>query len=177
MRLTFKGFLHSYCQELAGVRTSSIKKLCAAATDAAPRTAEPLFLYAMEEGRLALLLKYSTGTWMHDDYRSLARLAGPYETDARRFAEECALPERYAAVLSAFRAHAGSVEADRRVIGLMRGKTIEALAASGTTAYRLCKDLGLNMGNVYAYLNKGDVTKVSRDTARRILAYSRTGMP
>ena len=51
----------------------------------------------------------------------------------------------------------------------MREKTLAALASSGRTVYSLCGELGLNRGNVYAYLNAGDVTKVSRATARRIL--------
>ena len=38
---------------------------------------------------------------------------------------------------------------------------------SGTAG--LAARLGLNRGNVYAYLNGGDVTKVSRATARRIM--------
>ena len=37
------------------------------------------------------------------------------------------------------------------------------------TVYRLCRDLGFNEGNVYACLDAGDVTKVSRATARRIM--------
>ena len=172
MRLTFKGFLLDYCQELAGARTSSIKKLCAAAGHDAPRVAEPLFFYALETGRIELLLRSSEGTWMHDDYRSLARSAEGYEADALRFSESCTLPDRYARVAAAFHAQRNSVDADRRVIALMRDRTVEALDASGVTKYRLCKDLGLNMGNVYAYLNRGDVTKVSRDTARRILEYA-----
>ncbi len=40
------------------------------------------------------------------------------------------------------------------------------------TAYRICKDLDLNLGNIYAYLNRGDVAKVSRNTARRILEHA-----
>ena len=51
----------------------------------------------------------------------------------------------------------------------MREKTVAALEGAGVTVYRLCADLGLNQGNVYAYLGKGDVTKVRRSTARRML--------
>ena len=54
----------------------------------------------------------------------------------------------------------------------MRDKTVRALESSELTVYRLCKDLQLNMGNVYAYLNNGDATKVSKATARTIMNYA-----
>jgi predicted transcriptional regulator len=57
----------------------------------------------------------------------------------------------------------------------MRPRIVEALARRGITRYRLCKDLGLNPGNVYAYL-AGDDTKVSKETARRILGYAESGL-
>ena len=54
----------------------------------------------------------------------------------------------------------------------MRERTLEALRegpAEGVSAYAICRELGLNKGNFYTYLNKGDLTKVSRSTARAIL--------
>ena len=54
----------------------------------------------------------------------------------------------------------------------MRDKTNSALEESDLTVYRLCKDLRMNMGNVYAYLGKGDTSKVSRAAARAIMDYA-----
>ncbi|MCI8340259.1 MAG: MFS transporter [Eggerthellaceae bacterium] len=54
----------------------------------------------------------------------------------------------------------------------MRKATLDAMERRRLTAYRVCKTLGLNLGNVYAYLGKGDVSKVSRNTARRIMEYA-----
>ena len=48
-----------------------------------------------------------------------------------------------------------------------RPRILGALERSVTTRYRLCKSLGLNMGNAYAYL-AGDDSKVSHETARRM---------
>ena len=61
--------------------------------------------------------------------------------------------------------------ADRRINALMRKRTLGALEESGVTRYGLCRDLNLNKGNVYAYL-AGDDSKVSRETARRIMEYA-----
>ena len=63
-------------------------------------------------------------------------------------------------------------KADRRIIELMRKATLDAMERRRLTAYRICKALDLNLGNVYAYLGKGDVSKVSRNTARRIMEYA-----
>ena len=172
MRRTFEGFLKAYCAELAGRQTVSLRTLCAYADGPAPRVAEPLFLLALEEGKLDLLLSRCAGTWMEHDYRALAPTARQFAGDARAFLEAGGTPQRYAKVLDAFRARTGAKEADRRVTALMREKTNAALEARGITRYQLCKDLGLNMGNVYAYLGNGDATKVSRDTARRIMEYA-----
>ena len=93
-------------------------------------------------------------------------------TDAETFLRQPDLPTRYVKVWNAYLTERDAIEKDRRITALMRAKTLEALKAEGRTPYRVCKDLNLNMGNVYAYLRKGDVTKVSRDTARRILEYA-----
>ena len=53
----------------------------------------------------------------------------------------------------------------------MAEKTVAALESAGKTRYRLCRDLGLNEGNVYAWL-AGDPSKVSRATARRAWRYA-----
>ena len=172
MRLTFKGFLLAYCQELSGLQTTSVKKLAAAAAGEAPRVAEPLFLYALEADKLALLLKSAAGTWMEQEFEGLAATAAGYAGDAQGFLRANKVPQRYAKVLAAYEARRQQTQADRRAIALMREKTLEGLGRSGVTCYRLCEELGLNKGNVYAYLNKGDLTKVSRATARRIMRFA-----
>lgn len=174
MKLTFKGFLNGYCRELSGLDTGSLKKLCQAVASKAPRTAEPLFLFALEQGKLEYLLTLSVGTWMDEDYKSLAAMAAPFGSDAARFLKETDAPPRYKKVLCAYEAKRDAIDTDRRIVALMREKILASLNQAGITRYQLCKDLGLNMGNVYAYLDKGDTTKVSRSTARRIMEHAQS---
>ena len=77
----------------------------------------------------------------------------------------------FANVRHAYRAVKEKPVADRRINALMRKRTLGALEESGVTRYGLCRDLNLNKGNVYAYL-AGDDSKVSRETARRIMEYA-----
>ncbi len=88
------------------------------------------------------------------------------------FLQSAEAPPRYRAVWSAYIAKRYAIAGERLVIAGMREKTLQAMKGRDVTVYRLCKDLGLNKGNIYAFLGKGDDTKVSQGTARRILEYA-----
>lgn len=169
MRRTLKGFLREYCRELSGLDTTNLRRLVAAAKRNA-RLVEPLFVFACIQGKAGYVTRISEGEWFHGDYETLTGKLAKHESVEALLASEDA-PPRYAAVLSAFQAQGDVLAADRRINALLRPKVIEALARRRITRYRLCKDLGLNPGNVYAYL-AGDDAKVSKDTARRMLAYA-----
>jgi hypothetical protein len=170
MNLTLKGFLRGYCRELTCLRTDNLRKLVNAAADTCPAAAEAVMAFAVARGQAEYASRLAEGTWMEKDYRDAAHLASGYEC-AEDFLSSGRLPDRYAKVLDAYHARKASVDADRRVIALMREKTLDSLKSSGASIYSVCKQLSLNKGNVYAYLNGGDASKVSRATARCILEY------
>lgn len=172
MNLTFKGFLKLYCKELAGENTLNYRRLVSLANGPAPRVAEPLLLLALEEGKAAYLCNLALGMWMVDEYQQVCRMVDRYGGVSSEALKDHALPRRYQNVWNAYLAKKCAAEADRRVIGIMREKVLDAIDAGGMTVYSICKALGLNKGNVYAYLNGGDVSKVSRSTARRIYDYA-----
>ena len=181
MNLTFRGFLKGYCRELAGTSTLNLKTLCRLAEKDAPRVAEPLLLYAFSEGKAGYLMRISEGSWMHSEYEKVGKLLEnaeiPHESAAHeenwaKAMSDPEMPPRYRSVWNSYLAKKHAAQADRRIIGLMRKKTLAALREAGLTTYSLCKELGLNKGNVYAYLGKGDASKVSRSTARRIMEWA-----
>lgn len=171
MNLTFRGFLKGYCSDLTGIDTTNLRKLVAACNDGAPAAAEAVFVFAAIQNKEKYLAELAAGTWMENTYRSAAAEVAAHGC-VEDWLQSESTPQRFRKVLLAYAAKKGASAADRRVISLMREKTLAALQASGTTAYRLCSDLGLNRGNVYAYLGRGDATKVSRATARRIMEYA-----
>lgn len=171
VNLTFKGFLRAYCRELTGLDTDNLKRLAQAVATSAPAAAEAVMAFAAVQGKARYLAELSRGAWMEEGYRAvLPYLEG--DSDVADFLQSENAPERYRKVWQAYLSKRDAVVADRRVSGLMREKTLTALKERGVTAYRLCEDLGLNKGNVYAYLNRGDLTKVSRATARKIMEYA-----
>ena len=169
MHRTLKGFLEEYCRELSGLDTTSLRKLVATAKGNA-RLVEPLFALAAVQDKAGYLVRISESEWFHDDYEDLARKLVKHGSLEALLSSGDA-PARYAAVLEAFRAQGDALAANRRINGLMRPRIAEALAHRGITRYRMCKDLDLNPGNVYAYL-AGDDAKVSKETARRMLVYA-----
>lgn len=171
MNLTFRGFLRSYCRELTGLETDNLSKLCRAVAGDSPAAAEALMLFAAVLGKASYLVSLSKGTWLEKGYREvLPRLENP--TCVEAFLQSEAAPQRYKKVWNAFAEKKEGVLADRRVSSLMRDRALEGILAKEISVYRLCEDLGLNKGNVYAYLNKGDCSKVSRATARKIMEYA-----
>ena len=172
MNLTFKGFLRAYCHELTGLETDNLKKLCATVAHEQPSAAEALMVFASVQGKTEYLTTLAKGTWMQDGYSQTAGELNAFQGAVEEWLQTDEAPLRYKKVWYAYRAKKDATKNDRRVIALMRSKTIEALETSGLTVYHLCKDLRLNMGNVYAYLNKGDVSKVSKDTARMLMNHA-----
>lgn len=170
MNLTFKGFLRSYSRELTGLETDNLKKLCLACVQDAPAAAEAVMVFAAAQGKEAYLVELSKDTWMYDSYKQFVKSLGRFDL-LEGFLSSKDAPSRYRKVWQAYRAKKDAIKADRRVIKLMHGKTCKAIQESGLSVYSVCKALNLNIGNVYAYLNKGDVTKVSRDTAREIMRF------
>lgn len=171
MKRTFKGFLRSYCRYLSGIQTDNLKTLCTHATTDTPRLTEALFLFALEQDKLPYLLQLSTGTRLEQEYRAMSILVSKYPHTSH-FLEDTNTPERYRKVWNAYLAERDAIVNERRISALMREKTLQALSKNGLTPYRICKELNLNLGNVYAYLHKGDTTKVSRETARRIMEFA-----
>ena len=173
MNLTFKGFLRNYCRELTGLETDNLKKLLSSVTSDSPAAAEAVMLFSAVQGKSDYLVGLSFGTWVHDQYQAVSKDLSTFKNLKEYLSSDCA-PERYKKVWNAFCAKKGAIKADRRVSALMREKSLAAIKKSGLTAYQISKTMKLDLGNVYAYLNARDVTKVSRNTAREIMQFAMT---
>ena len=168
MNLTFKGFLRNYCCELTELETSNLRKLLAEALTNAPAAAEALMCFAASQNKADYLAKLAQDTSLENQYREVAQQLSSADSLESWLSSDAA-PTRYNKVWRAYLSKRNAIDADRRVIALMRDKTLASIDSTGRTIYGLCTQLGLNKGNVYAYLNAGDVSKVSRSTARRLM--------
>jgi hypothetical protein len=167
---TFESFLLAYCNELAGVRTTSIKRLFAISVESSARVAEPLFIYAALTDKLDNLIKLAYGTKHEKPYLEARALLNATSGVIDFFEhEDC--PKRFKSVYDAWLAPADKLAANRRIVAALRPKILATLKTANITRYRLCEDLSLNKGNIYAYL-AGDDTKINWKTANNILEYA-----
>lgn len=169
--LTFAGFLKRYVRELSAGDTNSLYSLAGEAGHDNPRLREPLFLYAMFTGKEDVLLKAAKDESLRNAYRRM--LEGYDKEDIRRAleADDPALGEAYRKVWRSYRGQKNRRETDDETKALMRKRILAMQKEMNVSNYRIYTDLGLNPGNLNAWLKHGESGKVSLSTARRALAY------
>jgi len=162
--LTFKGFLKQYVQELSGQSTLSVFRLAGEAEQKNPRLREPLTLYALFHDKVHVLRRGAKGTWLEHEVLSLEpeKVVELLERDSE------ALPANYQKMYHSYCSIAGKKQSDDHTKELLRKRTRQLQEEHRISNYRLYRDLGLNAGNVNAYLKHGDAGKVSLETARRL---------
>ena len=106
---------------------------------------------------------------MYKDYLKLSKIFNKKFSDIRDFLKSDLAPKRYAAVLDAFYAKDDMLNSSRRILGKLRPKVESSLKKSGISKYKACKDLGINPGNFYAYMN-GDDSKISEEIAYAVIS-------
>lgn len=173
-RLTFTGFLQSYVRALSGESTLSLRRL-AAASAAEPRLVEPLLLWAAVTDRAEQLspLLESRVALQHELWE-LARLHGAELLEDALAREDPRLRPEYAKAWRSYVARRDAVERDKDVRLEVRKRVLQLEARKKVSRYRMAKDLGLNPGNLHAYLAQGVPTKLSLDRVAELVRYLET---
>ena len=165
--LTFPGFLKSYVRELSLTHSTGVRVLAKEAAERNPRLREPLYLYALLTGQIELLQKSVRGTTLTAAYEELPD--NPTEMEKQLRAEPPELPEAYGKVWHSYLVYMERGKRDEETKELMRQQIVHLQSESGVSNYRLYTSLGLNPGNLNAWLKHGDGKKVSLKTARAVL--------
>ena len=163
-KLTFKGFLAKYVRALSMQNTLSIYRLVREAECANPRLREPLTLYALFYGQGHALCRAVKGGWIDRQVITCS----PDELTVMLRGEHPVLSENFKKVYRSYRVVAAMQQADDNTKRLLLERTRRLQAKNGVSNYRLYRGLGLNPGNVNAYLKTGNTSKVSLKTARRL---------
>jgi len=169
--LSFPGYLESYVLRLSGGKTLAVKELAAMAAKE-PRLVEPLLLWAVETGRSPNLCR------LLEDGSRMARELGTLESLKRQQTLELALtsvdsplgPE-YRKVWHSYLVRANAPKRDAQLKLEARRRVLELEATKSVSRYRMAKDLGLNPGNLHAYLAQGNASKLSLDRALSLVDY------
>jgi hypothetical protein len=81
------------------------------------------------------------------------------------------LPERYKKVLSSFRSAYHSIDTRNKSKRLRWQKTVQLQRQKGVSNAEIYQALGIDAGNVNAYLKHGDIDRVTLNTASDIMKY------
>lgn len=166
---TLNGFLKNRLAELGGPASQNPEKLCQAALGSEDgKLADVVFLLALEWQRLPEFLDAARGMPFEQEWKRMSKHATRYKS-ATSYLSYCAFaPKGHKALFAEFEALCAGAALPKPELEEVRLQIIDELDRTGTTRYRLCKDLGLNIGNTYAFL-KGDLSKSGLANARRML--------
>ena len=169
--LTFKGFLNTYVAQLSGEDTLDPARLASLARKR-PRLSAPLVLWAVETGRVerfAELLADSPS--LVAELRAAEQLQGDGRLETAIGGQRSAFRGEYAKTWQSYvaRRDAPQRDADLKLVARERALALEA--QKHVSRYRLAKDLGLNPGNLHAFLTQGDPRRLSLDKAAGVVKY------
>ncbi len=165
--LTFKGYLLSQLKELSDFNSTSLyafSQLARNNTRLKDALTLYLVMYTEENLRSKLIKKF--------DYLNISceKLNGLNNNNVETYLQTDCLSE-YRTVYNNFLYQQNRKEQDDKLKMMMYRRISEVKQAKCVTNYRIYKELNLNPGNVNAFLKNEDTSKVSLDTARKILAF------
>jgi hypothetical protein len=170
-RLSFSGYLESYVQYLSGRRTLALSQL-AALVPSEPRLGEPLLLWATKTGRDRRLLELLEGqSGWQSELETLVSLGRRNRLETALAEEDPQLRPEYSKVWRSYLARADAPARDAGLKLEARKRALALEAAKSVTRYRMAKDLGLNPGNLHAFLTQGNASKLSLDRAFELVSY------
>ena len=170
-RLTFGGYLESYVKYLAGRDTLALSQLVDFTRDE-PRLVEPLLLWAVKAGHSERLSRLLAGRESLE--HELETLAWLELHDRLEFAladEDPRLRPEYAKVWRSYLARRNAPDRDAELKLEVRKRVLALETSKSVSRYRMAKDLGLNPGNLHAFLAQGNPGKLSLARAFDLLAY------
>lgn len=170
-KLTFSGYLKSYVPALAGASTLALGRL-ADASQTNPRVVEPLLLMAATTHRADELAQHLAGRpQLLAELRFLQDLAEQDRLETALAAEDPRLRPEYTKAWRSFVARRDAGQRDAQLKLAARERALALEARRHVTRYRMAKDLGLNPGNLHAFLAQGNVSKLSLKRAYELVDY------
>ncbi|PKQ16497.1 MAG: hypothetical protein CVT67_05030 [Actinobacteria bacterium HGW-Actinobacteria-7] len=170
-RLTFAGYLKFYVPYLADSDSLALSRLWEQTTSH-PRATEPLLLLAAVTGRSdALAAQVSAAPALAAELDLLAELTATGALESSLADADPRLGSEYLKVWRSYVVRRDAHLRDADLKRLARQRVLELEATRHVTRYRMAKDLGLNPGNLHAFLALGNVTKLSLDHAYELVEY------
>jgi hypothetical protein len=169
--LTFKGFLNTYVAYLSGEDTLDPARL-ASLVRKRPRLSAPLVLWAVETDRVERLAELLTDRpSLVAELRTAERLRVDGRLERSLGSSRSPLRSEYAKAWHSYVARRDAPQRDAELKLVARERALALEAQKHVSRYRLAKDLGLNPGNLHAFLTQGDPAKLSLEKAAALVKY------
>lgn len=170
-QLTFSGFLDSYVRYLSGESTLALARLVSL-LPSEPRLAEPLLLWATVTGRSERLARLLAGNEeLLAELRQVVSLWEAGRLEDALSSEDSRLRPEYAKAWRSYVARRDAPARDSRLKLEARERILALESEKDVSRYRMAKDLGLNPGNLHAFLAQGDPKKLALEKAYRLVEY------
>lgn len=172
-RPVFHRWIRAEVLRLHGGDRFRLRELAAAAQGDEPRLKEPLLLWALAQGRGEALLALVWDGAVAAEYRAVAALLDGCDfADVQSLeAMRGALPKAYGKFIGSYLAAYALPETNAESKRLRRERARTAQLQKGVTSTQVSRALGLDLGNVNAFLKDGAVERVSLENATRIMKY------
>lgn len=169
-RLTLKGYLESYVPYLAGEDTHALARLARHLPDE-PRLVAPMLLWAAVSDRGDRLLELLQSEDQRQELGLLMSLQSASRLEAALTHEDPRLRPEYAKTWRSFVARRDATHRDADLKLEARKRALDLAAAKGVSRYRMARDLGLNDGNLHAFLAQGKPNALSLKLAFDLVEY------
>lgn len=170
-QLTFRGFLQQYVHALSFAKTNGLYRLAEEAATTNPRLREPLLLYALFSNKHEVLLKATRDKELFSEYKKILEKYDKSTMKQALINSDPVLSDRYLRVYRSYLVVRNKTQNDNHSKLLMRNRILELQAKKNISAYRICVDLKINHGNMSAFMNQSDCSKISLDKARSAIKY------
>jgi hypothetical protein len=156
---------------LSGEDTLALPRL-AALSETEARLVEPLLLWAAVTNRVGRLDGLLEGRRaLQRELKTLARLQSTGRLETELADAGSTLRPEYSKVWHSYVVRRDAPSRDKELRLKVRERVLELESRKGVTRYRMAKDLGLNPGNLHAFLSLGDPTKLSLDRVVDLVKY------
>jgi hypothetical protein len=170
-KLTFAGWLKIQINHMSDTSTLSLSNLAQIADESQPRLYPFILCYAIETNAVKHLFKCVSDKDILTEYEAVARISNGKSLVALSQTKRKKLPWSYNKLLASWDAAYNmpkTVNDSKKLRWRTSKKLQNDKRISNACVY---KALGLNKGNVNAYLKYGDTSKVSLDNATAIMKY------
>ncbi|MDZ4179128.1 MAG: hypothetical protein U1E29_07850 [Coriobacteriia bacterium] len=169
-QLTLKGYLESYVPYLAGEDTLALARLVRHLPEE-PRLVAPMLLWAAVSGRGDRLYKLLQSEDQRRELEVLMSLQSASALESALAEEDPRLRPEYAKTWRSFVARRDATHRDADLKLEARRRALDLASAKGVSRYRMARDLGLNDGNLHAFLAQGKPNALSLKRAFDLVEY------